>query len=181
MNKIFYITAVCSSLTVLTACSSSEPSKKEVKTAEVAAPHQQFAVEQKKPTPPKPKASKKPAPAKPSKVIYLTFDDGPSPYTPRVLDLLRKHKIKATFFEIGAQVKSNPSLSKRVASEGHSVQNHSYRHENLNVLYNKGQLVKNLQATNSEIKKATGRTVSCVRPPYGIAKKGVIDNINKIG
>ncbi|MCM1318490.1 MAG: polysaccharide deacetylase family protein [Bacteroides sp.] len=63
------------------------------------------------------------------KVVYLTFDDGPIPcVTPWVLDLLREHGIKATFFMVGDNVRRNPALAQRVRDEGHSVGNHTMHH-----------------------------------------------------
>lgn len=63
------------------------------------------------------------------KVIYLTFDDGPVPeQTPWVLDLLRKHGIRATFFCVGDNVRKHPDLFRRLVEEGHSVGNHTFNH-----------------------------------------------------
>lgn len=64
-----------------------------------------------------------------SKVIYLTFDDGPIPeVTPQVLDILNAHGWKATFFCVGENVKRYPELYQRLRSEGHQVGNHSFNH-----------------------------------------------------
>lgn len=63
------------------------------------------------------------------KVVALTFDDGPDPdNTARILDLLKEHNAKATFFVIGEKVKRNPELVKREAEEGHELANHTYHH-----------------------------------------------------
>ena len=62
------------------------------------------------------------------KVAYLTFDDGPGPYTGRVLDILAAAGVKATFCEIGQQVTENPGLTQRVVAEGHTLCNHSWDH-----------------------------------------------------
>jgi peptidoglycan-N-acetylglucosamine deacetylase len=64
-------------------------------------------------------------------VIYLTFDDGPHPMvTPFVLDLLKQHKAKATFFCIGKNVQQQPKLYERILAEGHRVGNHTFNHLN---------------------------------------------------
>jgi Predicted xylanase/chitin deacetylase len=64
-----------------------------------------------------------------TKVAYLTFDDGPTPYiTSNILDILKKNEIKATFFVIGKMAERNPELLKRELSEGHIVANHTYSH-----------------------------------------------------
>ena len=64
-----------------------------------------------------------------SKVVYLTFDDGPIPEcTPQVLDILAQYGVKATFFMVGENVKRYPELLARVREEGHAVGNHTYHH-----------------------------------------------------
>lgn len=63
------------------------------------------------------------------KVIYLTFDDGPTGITPQVLDVLKEQKVAATFFVLGSQAEKNPELIKRIAQEGHAIANHSYSHK----------------------------------------------------
>lgn len=64
-----------------------------------------------------------------SKVVYLTFDDGPIPEcTPQVLDILAQYGVKATFFMVGENVERYPQLLARVREEGHAVGNHTYHH-----------------------------------------------------
>ena len=63
-----------------------------------------------------------------TKRIFLTIDDGPSQVTPKVLDVLKKYNVKATFFIIGSQVKGNEGKIRRIWSEGHAIGNHSYHH-----------------------------------------------------
>jgi peptidoglycan/xylan/chitin deacetylase (PgdA/CDA1 family) len=68
-------------------------------------------------------------PPAPPNTIALTIDDGPHPeYTPKVLDLLAEHKVHATFFIIGAQVKEYPGLVQRIAADGHQICNHTMTH-----------------------------------------------------
>jgi peptidoglycan/xylan/chitin deacetylase (PgdA/CDA1 family) len=65
------------------------------------------------------------------KTVYLTFDDGPTPgVTEFILDTLREHHIKATFFLIGKNVAQNPDLFKRLITEGHRIGNHTHNHLN---------------------------------------------------
>ena len=65
------------------------------------------------------------------KIIYLSFDDGPHPFaTPFVLDELKKHKAKGTFFCIGKNVQENTAIYKRILDEGHAVGNHTHHHLN---------------------------------------------------
>lgn len=68
----------------------------------------------------------------PEKVVALTFDDGPSPAnTPAVLELLARHKVKATFFMVGRNIEAHRELAARVLAEGHQLGNHSYAHKRL--------------------------------------------------
>ena len=69
------------------------------------------------------------------RIVALTFDDGPSPpYTDRLLDVLAKHDVKATFFLIGNRIEKHPETVRRVIAEGHQVGNHSYSHPLLGFL-----------------------------------------------
>lgn len=64
-----------------------------------------------------------------SKVVYLTFDDGPIPEcTPEVLDILAHYNVKATFFMVGENAERYPELLNRVRQEGHAIGNHTYHH-----------------------------------------------------
>lgn len=70
-----------------------------------------------------------------NKVAYLTFDDGPSTtVTPKILDILKKENVQATFFVIGSLAEKNPDLLRREKAEGHSIGNHTYSH-NYNYIY----------------------------------------------
>lgn len=69
------------------------------------------------------------------KVVALTYDDGPNPpYTDRLLDVLAKHNVKATFFMIGNRIERHPETANRVIAEGHQIGNHSYSHPLLGFL-----------------------------------------------
>ena len=69
------------------------------------------------------------------RIVALTFDDGPNPpYTDRLLEVLAKHNVKATFFMIGNRVEKHPEMVRRVMAEGHQIGNHSYSHPLLGFL-----------------------------------------------
>jgi peptidoglycan-N-acetylglucosamine deacetylase len=99
--------------------------------------------------------------------IAMTFDDGPSAtLTPKLLDLLAAHHIKATFFVIGENVAEHPEIVARAAREGHEIGNHSWSHPNLGKMSD--QAVRSqLQRTDDAIKNATGNRPNLMRPPYG--------------
>ncbi|NDU73809.1 polysaccharide deacetylase family protein, partial [Actinomadura sp. DSM 109109] len=68
----------------------------------------------------------------PAKTIALTFDDGPDPeWTPRILDVLRRHGAHATFFAVGSRVAREPALTRRILREGHEIGSHTYTHADL--------------------------------------------------
>jgi peptidoglycan/xylan/chitin deacetylase (PgdA/CDA1 family) len=97
----------------------------------------------------------------------MTFDDGPSAtLTPKLLDLLAAHHIKATFFVIGENVAQHPDIVARAAREGHEIANHSWSHPNLAKLSDEG-VRRQLSRTDDAIKSATGARPTLLRPPYG--------------
>ncbi|GFN33313.1 polysaccharide deacetylase [Paenibacillus xylaniclasticus] len=101
------------------------------------------------------------------KIVYLTFDDGPSKLTPQVLDLLKKEGIQATFFVLGEQVKQHPDLLKRIVAEGHTVGNHSYNHEYKELYSGFGQFADQIVRTEQELQAAAGIRTRLVRAPGG--------------
>jgi peptidoglycan-N-acetylglucosamine deacetylase len=99
--------------------------------------------------------------------IALTFDDGPSAtLTPKLLDLLAAHHIKATFFVIGENVAEHPEIVSRAAREGHEIGNHSWSHPNLGKMSDES-VRRQLQQTDDAIESATGKRPTLMRPPYG--------------
>ena len=99
--------------------------------------------------------------------LYLTFDDGPDPhYTPALLDLLRQHQVRATFFLIGAKVESHPQLVQRMLAEGHRLGNHSYSHPNFNRLSLAGKMTE-IDRTDRLLEGFDGIRHHGVRPPSG--------------
>ncbi len=103
----------------------------------------------------------------PDKFIALTFDDGPGPYTERLLDELNARDIKATFFLLGSQAKKYPELVKRIADDGHELGSHTYSHKDLTALKEK-EIKKELEKSAKAISTAAGGQAPTVfRPPGG--------------
>jgi peptidoglycan/xylan/chitin deacetylase (PgdA/CDA1 family) len=97
----------------------------------------------------------------------LTFDDGPSAkLTPKLLDLLAAHHIKATFFLIGENVAEHPEIVGREVREGHEVANHSWSHPNFGKMGD-DSVRSQVRRTDDAIKSAAGITPTLLRPPYG--------------
>ena len=109
------------------------------------------------------------------KVVALTFDDGPSKeYTPQVLRVLKKYKAKATFFEVGHEIKKHPEITKMVANSGNQVALHAQTHDRLAYASIK-QINKNIKLGKETIKEATGAYPTFMRPPYGSVDGSVFD------
>jgi len=110
-------------------------------------------------TPVTPKAVKPAKPLKPGSqgVVYLTFDDGPGPYTPTVLEILQRTRSTATFFQLGNHRQEWPALAQRVRAQGNAIGNHTYDHADLT----------KLSAAKRRWELANGPAARCVRPPYG--------------
>lgn len=101
------------------------------------------------------------------KYLALTFDDGPSEYTPQILDLLDQYHIKATFCMVGEDVSYYPELVRRIVADGHRLCNHSTHHDDLGK-ENTTQVRNDLTTTDGLIGTAApGATVTYFRAPYG--------------
>lgn len=139
------------------------------------------------PKPPEPKPEPAPAPAAPTpapttgnKVIALTFDDGPGPYTEKLLDILDKYDAKATFFLIGSKVSARANTLRRMQSRGHQLGNHSWSHPELNKVSTE-QLASEIDQTNNAIKQAVGTKPNIIRPPYGAFNRAVLEQFRQRG
>ncbi|GAA3112848.1 polysaccharide deacetylase family protein [Streptosporangium carneum] len=104
------------------------------------------------------------------KVVALTFDDGPSPdWTPKVLELLRRQQIRATFCLLGSQAQAHPEVVRRIVADGHAVCNHTFKHDALAGLTAE-EIRADLAATNDAIRTAAGDPglpIRYFRAPYG--------------
>ena len=133
------------------------------------------------PKPPEPKpAPAAPTPANPGKVIALTFDDGPGPYTAQLLDMLDQHGAKSTFFLIGSKVSSQASVVRSIHARGHQLGNHSWSHPELPKLP-VNQIASEIDRTNDAIKQATGIKPTVMRPPYGAVNGAVLEQLRLRG
>lgn len=109
------------------------------------------------------------------KMIALTFDDGYE-YTKEILEKLRHHHVKATFFMVGDWVEQEPALCRKVSEAGHEIGNHSYSHCDMTQLSRDDALVEIKRAQNL-IGKITGKECTLVRFPYNkcnMALMGVV-------
>jgi len=114
------------------------------------------------------------------KVIALTFDDGPGPYTPQVLSVLESYHVPATFFEIGENIVEYPQYTRMLAAAGYPVEDHTWTHPDLTTLP-VSQFPYQIDQTQGEIRALTGETPTCVRPPYDAWNATVLDQIAQRG
>ncbi len=109
------------------------------------------------------------------KCVALTFDDGPSPFDARLLQVLKDNDAKATFFEIGNKVAANPSGSKLVADAGMEIGNHTWEHPNMTTIPVE-DVAAQFSKANDAIAAATGRTPRLWRPAGGLSN----DVVNQV-
>ena len=102
----------------------------------------------------------------PGRRIALTFDDGPDPrWTPRIVAVLRRYRVPATFFEIGSKVVAHPGLTRSLYRQGFELGNHTFTHVDLASLPPWERHVQ-ITLTESALEAATGSATRLVRPPY---------------
>ena len=101
------------------------------------------------------------------KIAYLTFDDGPTSLTPKVLDVLKEYNVHATFFVNGVKVKGNAEILKRMIEEGHTIGNHTTTHKYETLYSSLDNLKSEILDTNYRVYEATGYTVKAFRFPGG--------------
>lgn len=96
------------------------------------------------------------------RAVALTFDDGPGPGTRKVLSILRRHSVPATFFQVGRMVQQDSALLRRIRREGHVLANHSFTHPVMT-----GRHEREVTATSRTIRRASGFDPCLFRAPYG--------------
>ncbi len=114
------------------------------------------------------------------KCVALTFDDGPTPYTDRLLGILKANNAKATFFEIGNKVAANPAGAKRVVEAGMELGSHTWEHPNMTTL-RAADVPSQFSRANDAIVSATGTTPKLWRPPGGLTNASVNEQAAKAG
>lgn len=114
------------------------------------------------------------------KVVALTFDDGPSRYTPEILEILRSNGIKGTFFFIGQNMEYYPAIVKQTYLDGNIIANHTYSHPWLTKRSNE-QIDNELITTNKIIYDIIGECAVLFRPPYGACSARTAKAIDDLG
>ncbi|MGW1892569.1 polysaccharide deacetylase family protein [Streptomyces sp. NPDC002004] len=111
-----------------------------------------------------------------AKCVALTFDGGPSAPTPKLLDILKKEKVHATFFLQGkGHTAKYPETVRRMAREGHEIANHTWSHKDLTKL-SPDEIRAEIKPVQDDIRKATGKAPTLMRPPGGSTN----DDVSKV-
>src|SRR5438309_4625221 len=119
--------------------------------------------------------------ARGTKQLALTYDDGPNdPHTMRVLEVLAKHNVRATFFLIGRYVQQRPEIVREVVKAGHVIGNHTFTHPLL-TFKSSAEVRKELTDCRSAIQDAVGKHSSLFRPPFGGRRPAVLRIARELG
>lgn len=110
-------------------------------------------------------------------MVALTFDDGPNYNTKKIIDILNKYHVHATFFVLGENVSYYKNIIQYMKNSGMDIGNHTYHHKEL-TKYKKDVIIEEITKTNEEIYKVTGSYPTFLRPSYGSINKKVKENAN---
>ena len=113
------------------------------------------------------------------KEVALTFDDGPTEFTPKFLDLLKENNTKATFFCIGKQIEKYPEIFQRIIAEGHSVGNHTYSHANNTGFLSTSKMIEEIEKCDEIMLKFGNIKTNLYRPPFGVTNPNIAKAIRK--
>lgn len=110
--------------------------------------------------------------ARGSKQLALTYDDGPNdPHTLKLLEVLAKHEVRATFFMMGKYVRQRPDIVRAVAQAGHVIGNHTFSHPNL-IFKSAAETCRELIECRQALQEAIGEHSNLFRPPFGGRRPG---------
>lgn len=111
--------------------------------------------------------------------IAITFDDGPTDFTPKILELLDRYNAKATFFCIGKQVEKHPDIFNQIIAKDHEIGNHTFNHSNSTGFFSSKKIIDEIQKTDEEFLKYNIKT-KLYRPPFGITNPNIAKAIKKL-
>ena len=116
-----------------------------------------------------------------TKRLALTYDDGPNdPHTQRLLEVLAKHDVRATFFLIGRYTKQHPDIAREIVQAGHVVGNHTFTHPLL-TFKSASEIRQELSACRSALQDAIGEHSNLFRPPFGGRRPAVLRIAREMG
>lgn len=116
------------------------------------------------------------------KQVMLTFDDGVDEVqTPLVLDVLRRHHVKATFFLVGERAQAHPDIVRRLVAEGHTIGIHTWQHRNTFPFGATATITADLQRTRNLLEQLAGQPVTRFRPPFGVTNPHIGRAVRRLG
>ncbi len=118
------------------------------------------------------------------KVVYITFDDGPTPYTKEILDILNQYDAKATFFMLSDRIRSYKSVVREMISQGNSVGLHGVSHNVKQIYQSEHTVIKEMNECNDQLQEVVGIRSNLIRVPYGSVphmKKNYVDAVKTAG
>lgn len=115
-----------------------------------------------------------------TKLLALSFDDGPDVATPEILDVLGEFEVRATFFVLGRQIRDREDILVRMRDEGHELGNHAFNHVSL-AESSDALIESELAETSTAIERVTGVRPRLVRPPYGSGAERVAPLARRLG
>jgi peptidoglycan-N-acetylglucosamine deacetylase len=116
-----------------------------------------------------------------SKLLALTYDDGPNdPWTPRLLEVLARHGVRATFFMLGRYVRQRPEIARQVAEAGHVIGNHTFSHPNL-IFSSPARIQAQIDECHHVLTEAIGEHSKLFRPPFGGRRPDVLSGARRKG
>ncbi|MFY1045150.1 polysaccharide deacetylase family protein [Chryseobacterium sp. GP-SGM7] len=113
------------------------------------------------------------------KEVALTFDDGPTEFTPKFLDLLKEKNIKGTFFCIGKQIEKYPETFQRIIAEGHTIGNHTLSHSNNTGFLSASKMVEEIEKCDEAMMNIGNLKTNLYRPPFGVTNPNIAKAIKK--
>ena len=114
--------------------------------------------------------------------VSLTFDDGPDDImTPKVLDILKENRVKATFFIVGSKAEAHPDLISRIVDEGHIIGSHSWNHGCDFPIQSSDEIYQELSKCERTIYDITGKAMMLFRPPFGVTNPLIADAVEAHG
>lgn len=113
------------------------------------------------------------------KKVLLTFDDGPHANTVKVLEILKKHDVKALFFVIGKNIPGNEAILKQVVADGHQIGNHSFSHHNFIDLWSTKKVTDDFKSCQQLIEQYQPQA-NLFRPPYGVTNPNIAKALKQL-
>lgn len=120
-------------------------------------------------------------PGQEERLVALTFDDGPTPLTPKFLELLNQYGQKATFFCIGKQIEQYPEVFKRTINAGHEIGNHTFSHQTKTGFLSTRAMISEIEKADVIMEKHAGIKTNLYRPPFGITNPHIARAIQRTG